>query len=496
MKKKAAINYKNKFSINHKPIMKGLHLIGLADLFHDPRTGFTVLISEDKPFSAEWHEGAHHYLSQRSILGFILNTLSNILYVLAFNLINKNIDLSILKKIQIIHFIREALIDCYNIPHEIFAINTEFHGIIQNIKGSNNFTSENLKIVKSEIEKIENRIRGLPSSSHHHIALGWSYKLADTFRDIFAPKFISEWIATFPLLEFLTIPFNDLLLKNKDELKMITPYPTHLFKWLVENKSANLNDEVYSLLLKYEKFDKRISKLIDSPYLFQWIESIRTFLVDNNITTDVFDYALANDMNYLLITPEKISEWEKKAEFKTLDENLTQVQTEKVLSMCNSLRYFLSNLLKKEIYSDKILIQDSLHIPPPITLTTEDDKLVFNIRSDINTPQALSYISLKLVDLPFADTVLDHRSRPIFCIQSLYKDNRLKCKEGLGKCATSSMLLGFYNSSGVNFGLVCCKENEATILNVSELIKKKPNIFTGKFEIKEVPLNLKGIYYK
>ena len=72
----------DKLLVSHKPLMRGSGICGLVGDYHDPRRGTTLILSKDRSFRLEWHEGAHSFLNQITPLGLIINTLTYSIHIL------------------------------------------------------------------------------------------------------------------------------------------------------------------------------------------------------------------------------------------------------------------------------------------------------------------------------------------------------------------------------------------------------------------------------
>lgn len=503
MPQKAQIKTKNKFIVDHKSLIKGFSPLGLDKIYHDPSVGLTVILTEDKLFSHEWHEGAHHFITQKDYLGFVMSTLSDALWVLVQMYIKRRNDPETADVVRKLYYIRAELLKRYHIPHEIFAITTEIRGNIQKTIKEQGHGEESTKEIKDGFNELYNSITKNTDNELYSIAFNWINSIIEKFGDIFYINSIINWSTNFLLLDFLDTDIRDLLSRNVNEIAELLPNPLHFFKWLMDNRPNNFPEnfvksgiKLDKLMFKYKNLENKVPKIIEKgDLLLRWAQSIRSIFYPNETALAAFDSFLLRDLKYLLIVvPEIQRQWEEKTEFKKFDETLSTKQSKYVRSQHLKIQNLYSSISKKDSESEKYIIWDPLNIPPPITITNDGQNLKFLIRQDINQPDAIPYLSLKLADFPISDSIISRNDEtPIICIQNLCNKKILRCHEGLGKCGTSITLLELYKSMGLNPTLLCNAYEEALIFKVSELTRKKGKFYSCKLEFEEVPLSLEGI---
>lgn len=487
--------------VSHAPIIKTTGMCGIAGFRHDPSTGATLLLSEDRSFLDEWHEGAHSFITQRTPLGFLIVLLSNALHFLTRDLFFNEFDNTTRKKknavLKRLHEIRKIFISNYRILHEMFALFTERRGIIEKFYEKGRFA----KI----ITEMDREIFGLKEGwQEHKKALILIHKLLNEYKDVFLVGNFVELLLNYSPVLITNVNPETLLYDEWNKIKNALPYPITLLEELINdppNWASSQNKDrwidAFRFLINRINSISKYQHIMEIPYASEWIPRFLELLPLSEKFRDGFNELYAETWKYFwIIGGERQKELKQYVEF-------IEVPLAEYKKRYGEIQQ--ANTLWKEIFGvereDKkeVIAQDPITISPPTALLGNQNELMLLVRSDIyNTANAFSHMAYRHFEIGLSDKIFEgprkgiETEEPIICFYSYTNlKNIVNCDKGPGKCGPSDMLYFFMKvvnqkkPLAFNPILVCCREEKAIISRTSEFLKESKNLAQFPFRIVE-----------
>lgn len=469
------------FYISHAPLIKGSGIYGIVGTRsrHYAHLGTTILISADRIFTQKWHEAAHGYITYWTPLGETILTLSNILHVL-FLEINTNTEKQAGEIIEIfkrIRQLRERLVRVFLLSHEIFAISTEMIAdacTIPNKKstlianGENKFhTSLNTLITKQGFE------------IHKH-ALKIINKFTKVYGDFFYCKCAAyQLLNNAPYLITNSEP-SDILFGNIQNINALVPEIDLIYDFLIENYPSHhyfdkihfLNDKIK---LAFTKFDFCLKSEHALKHFKEWINEWDRLL------------PLKRYNKLYKKHKEGIREFQIYKELKSKKLTTTKDRTETITGDTYDIIADTDVLWRKISNEDRVFLDIPI-LPPPLTLSKEDDVLKLYLRSDINNPFGLFYIGDITTKMVMIENIVENMLTPILCFfyHSLKKEKG--CRHGPEKCEVAleikDLITRFESKNHEAFRplLLCCRDDFVYIVEFKGI--KRNTEVTGKISFK------------
>ena len=479
--------------INHNKLKKAIGIAGLEQPYHDPKIGTTfIIVPRDKPFTIEWHEGAHSFITQRSCLGLILSLFSAILHVLFNEMdleqLSDNEYKEKLYAFRRIRELRESIIQNFSLSHEIFAMISERRGIIEkSISEGGQFN----KIIEKVSETIASLDIDVFKDGYdiHKKALDTIYKISDIYGHYLYIALASEWILNFAPCLITNVKASTLIV-GKEEITPGIININNIYNSLIDNPPKwTPNPFVYNKITPFfEKLIENINLLSIYKNIFtnirnlnNWLTELHSILPIGKKYRKLYDKIMANTLKYALIGgTERQNQLKKYAQFENKDKkthlnliNKTDLPRFKK-HLEDSLGFKLPD--KKESISQEVLL-----IPPPLTLLIDAEGFRLYVRADINTPYGLFHMAYRTAEMGIIEDVLDKEPYPILCFFSYCDFKHESCKYGSENCIMGDkikdLLINYENSNKKSLKpiLICCKDNFSYFVEFKDS-EYKPNI--------------------
>lgn len=511
----------DKYLVFHEPLIKGTGICGLAGDYHDPSKGTTLILSKDRSFRVEWHEGAHSFLSQITLLGLIANTLTYSIHFLLkeIQFSQGNIDDIKMKSSVTMRLIaiRERILQNFLVIHEMFALFTEKRGIL----GQSFFDSmdnfDRLYEHTSKALTLSDAKFLTKGRNEHKKAFDYICKFEKEYGHLRYAGDAAEFIVHLLPTVITNVNPKDLMYGSADVAVRAISNPhfvlqkllSEIPKWAPDS-SIHRTPDFLDLIIKSINKQSKYNDIFKNMKKFgDWFSDYINIIPLSEQFKDMFKALLSLHLKYFYF-PMAI-----KNERLRRHVNFVELDKETWVEQKRTLEEHAKGDVKQQvtgIFSEgkENLIYDPLSIPPPVTLISDKKDLTLVVRSDLYNPLGLNHLLYSFTELVVMETsinpsLVDDQSElsyPILCFSDLCETKTYQCEKGYGKCMLPQKMINLVkhvkNTSWIDIDplLICCKDRIAKFAKVSQFKKCFDKPITAPFRIKKTSPKLYGTKMK
>jgi len=493
----------NPLLLEHDYLIRSPEAFGLNRPFTNTLTGLTFVISKDRVFTQEWHEGAHSFITQRSTLGLVLSVLSSILHNLFFEMDLENEKLSkddYQKKLLFFKRVKElrnSIVENCALSHEIFAISTEMRGILEEFEWLSHLIEEMKQTIVEHFISMDMEINLLGYPVHKK-ALRLIKNVAEAYGHFFYAIKAAEHILNIAVSLITNVAPSALLYGKEGQLKSVLSAISDAYDYIIEKRPLWAPDGKF--LIRSTSFFQIIMEYLSSQSVYKnifhnfkllpaWLTELHSLVPIGEKYKGFYDVEMDCNLRYALIEGEpRQAQLRKFVKFEQIDKN----DYKKAIKRTDLKEYkkYLEDSFGIELpEKNEVIYQDPLSIPPPLVLIKEPDSINLYIRSDINTNIGLTHMTYRTGEVGLIEDILNKAPMPIICFYDYCHIKPDNCADGPENCAfcecTRRRLASFEqaNSKELSIGLMCCKDNFAYFVELRSPSYKPMTSFKMPFKM-------------